>query len=170
MAKFKKPKLSPELKRNYYLNSDAVSDLILQDASEDNHIIYGAQAINAQLPAYLQKHTEDYDVYVDGSPKKEAYQMEKKLDRLYGGNAFSVKKGQYKDTWKVTNNITRRNTVDYTKRRKPIRTVQVYGNKFAALPDIKRSIKKTLSDERNAYRFDKDVEALQRIRLSEGGF
>lgn len=162
--------LSLEQKRRFYLNAGAAEQVVKQDASEDRHIIYGARALNAQLPGYLQKYTEDFDIFVSGNPEKEARETERKLDTLYGGDYFYTKKGQYKDTWKVINKVTGRNIADYTKQRRRVKSVQVYGNKYAAISDIKKSIKKTLGDEANAYRFDKDLEALQRIRLGQGGF
>ena len=161
--------LSPEQKERYYKNPELAKQLILMDAAKDKHTIYGAQAINAQVPGHLRKHTEDFDIKVK-NPKKEARQMEKKLDKAYGGNFFRVQKARYPKTWKVKSNVTNRTVVDYTKQIKKIKSREVYGNRYEDLDSIKKQIKKTLKMEAAKFRKDKDMEALQRIRLSQRGF
>ena len=159
-------KLTTNEKIGYYYNKDFAKQLIIQDAIEDGHIIYGANAINAQVTPQFQKHTEDIDIKVK-NPKKEAKQMEKKLDKAYGGNFFSTKKARYKDTYKVKSNVTGNTVVDYTKQRKKVQVKQILGTKYEDLDSIKKSINKTLRDESSAFRHDKDMEALQRIKLNE---
>jgi hypothetical protein len=160
-------KLTDAQKLKYYQNKELAKALILQDAMEDGHIIHGAQAVNAQLPVHLQKHTEDFDIYAKGS-EKQAKQMEKKLDKAYDGDYFRVEKGRHKGTHKVKSNVTNKTVADYTSQGKKPKSITIMGNKFATLSAMKGKIRKTLRDEKQAFRWDKDREVLQRIQLNEG--
>lgn len=160
------PKLTVNQKLGYYENKDLAKQMVIQDATEDGHVIYGATAINAQVTPQLQRHTDDVDIKVK-NPKKEAYQMEKKLDKAYKGDYFSVKKAKYKNTYKVKSNVTGKTVVDYTKMIKAPPVKQVLGTKYEDISAIKQSINRTLKDESSAFRHDKDREALQRIKLNE---
>lgn len=158
--------LTNKQKLRYYKNKEKTDHIILDDAAEDNHIIYGARAINVQLPSYLKKHTDDWDI-LSKTPEKDALETEKKLDRAYGGDYFSIEKGQHEGTWKVKNNVTRKTTADYTSPDKKVPHINIYKNKYAKLGWIKRKIQNSLKNPNNAFRFDKDKEALQRIKLYE---
>ena len=161
-------KLTNEEKLRYYNNPELAKQVILNDAADDKHIIFGAQASNVQLPPNLRKHTEDFDIFVKKS-KKEAEQTEKKLDKAYGGDLFRVEEAKHKGTWKVKSNVTNRTVADYTSQGKKPKSTNIYGVRYATLDSIKRKIKKTLSDERQEFRHSKDRETLQRIKLHEGG-
>jgi len=158
--------LTPKQKLKYYRNQQLAKQLILQDAAEDGHIVFGAQALNAQLPPHLNKYTEDFDVFTKQS-KKEAEQMEKKLDKAYGGDYFRVQSAIHKGTYKVKSNVTNRTVADYTGQGKKPRFKKILGVKYADLKSIKRKIGKTLRDEAQEFRHDKDRETLQRIKLHE---
>lgn len=159
-------KLTPQEKLKYYKNQDLAKQLILQDATEDGHIIYGARATNAQLPQHLKKHTEDFDIFVKDS-KQEAKQIEKKLDKAYGGDLFRVEKAKHEKTYKVKSNVTNRTVADYTSKGRKPNVKKILGTKYATLGSIKRTIGRTLRDEVQAFRHDKDRETLQRIKLHE---
>ena len=161
-------KLTPEQKLNFYRNPELAKQIILNDAAEDKHIVFGAQASNAQLPAHLQKHTEDIDIFTKKS-KKEAEETEKKLDKAYGGDLFRVEKAKHEGTYKVKSNVTNRTVADYTSQGKKPEFKTILGVRYATLESIKRKIGKTLRDERQEFRHSKDRETLQRIRLHEGG-
>lgn len=158
--------LTPKQKLKYYNNQELAKQLILQDAAEDGHIIFGAQASNAQLPPQLRKHTEDIDIFTKKS-KKEAEQMEKKLDKAYGGDYFRVQQAEHKGTYKVKSNVTNRTVADYTSQGKKPSVKKILGVKYATLSSIKRKLGKTLRDEASSFRHDKDRETLQRIKLHE---
>lgn len=159
-------KLTVNEQIGYYQNKDLARQMVIQDATEDGHVIYGATAINAQVTPQFQKPTSDVDIKVK-NPKKEAKQMEKKLDKKFKGDYFSVHKAKYKDTYKVKSNVTGETVVDYTKLRKQVPVKQVLGTRYEDLSSIKRSINKTLRDESSSFRHDKDMESLQRIKLNE---
>ena len=151
----------------YYRNKELAEQVILRDASKDKHVIYGARAINKQLPSYLNKNTDDFDIF-SSTPKQDAFETEKKLDKAYGGDLFAVEKGQYPNTWKVKNKITRKTTADYTfPNESKIPNKVISGNRYAKIGWIKQKIKQSIKKPENAFRFDKDYEALQRIKLYE---
>lgn len=158
--------LTTKQKLKYYKNKEIVDRDILNDAKVDKHVIYGARAINRQLPSYLNKQTDDWDIF-SNTPKQDAIEIEKRLDKDYGGDYFEVKKGQYKNTWKVKNKVTGKTAVDYTYPDKKVPSVNISGNKYAKIGWIKNKIKQTLKNPQNKFRFDKDKEALQRIKLYE---
>lgn len=159
-------KLTPNQKSKYYKNKELAGQIILQDAAEDGHIVFGAQASNAQLPPHLQKETEDFDIFTKQS-KKQAEETEKKLDKAYGGDFFRTEKGAHKGTHKVKSNVTNRTVADYTSQGKKPRTKNILGVKYATLKSIKGKIKRTLRDEKALFRHSKDRETLQRIKLHE---
>jgi len=159
--------LTDKQKLKYYQDKGIVPNLILQDASEDKHIIHGARAINAQVSVPLRKHTEDYDIYTKKA-KKEALEMEKKLDKKFGGDYFRTEQAKHKNTWKVKSNVTNKTVVDYTGQGKKPTSKNILGNRYATLKAIKSKIHKTLRDEAQEFRHDKDRETLQRIKLHEG--
>ena len=158
--------LTPNQKESYYRKKLLAKQLILQDAAEDKHVVFGAQASNAQLPPHLQKTTEDVDIFTKKS-EKEAKQMEKKLDKAYGGDFFRVEQAKHKGTYKVKSNVTNRTIADYSSQGKKPNTKTILGVKYADLKSIKRKIGKTLKDESSSFRHDKDRETLQRIKLHE---
>jgi len=161
--------LTAKEKLKYYGNKELAKQLILQDAQEDGHVVFGAQASNIQLSPSLRKTTEDVDIFTKKS-KKEAEQMEKKLDKAYGGDYFRVEQAKHKGTYKVRSNVTNRTVADYTSQGKKPATKKILGVKYATLDSIKRKIGKTLKDEASAFRHDKDRETLQRIKLQESSF
>ncbi len=158
--------LTPKQKLKYYKNQELVKQIIVQDATKDGHIIYGAQASNIQLPPHLRKHTEDFDIFTKKS-KKEAEETEKKLDKAYGGDYFKVKQAKHPGTYKVKSNVTGRTVADYTSQGKKPKFKKILGTKYATLDSIKRKIGQTLRDEAQEFRHDKDKETLQRIKLHE---
>ena len=158
--------LTPNQKESYYRKKLLAKQLILQDAAEDKHVVFGAQASNAQLPPHLQKTTEDVDIFTKKS-EKEAKQMEKKLHKAYGGDFFRVEQAKHKGTYKVKSNVTNRTVADYSSQGKKPNTKTILGVKYADLKSIKRKIGKTLRDESSSFRHDKDRETLQRIKLHE---
>lgn len=158
--------LSQKQKLDFYRNRDLIKESILSDAALDNHVIYGAQAVNRQLPVPLNKNTSDFDIF-SNNPKKDAVQMEKHLDRQFGGNFFSVKRAKYPNTWKVKSNVTGETIVDYTKPDSKVPSVNIGGNDYSKLSWIRQQIKKTLGKKGSEFRFAKDKETLQRIKLWE---
>ena len=135
------------------------------------HIVYGARAMNQQLPLHLQRPTDDYDVY-SKTPKKSARNMEKHLDKHYGGDYYYVKPALHPGTYKVVDRgqDKKPNTeddypvVDYTKPTRKIRHIERKGIRYARLSERRKDIKKSLADKESAYRHEKDKRDMQRIK------
>lgn len=159
--------LTDRQKLIYYRNKHLAEAIILNNInSSKEQVIYGAQAINSHLPSYLDRETEDYDVY-SKKPKISAQKMEKELDNYYGGDYYSVQKGNNPGTWKIKSNVTNRTVVDYTYPDRNLKATIREGKRVLSLNDLKKNINKSLKNPNAKFRRDKDKEALQRIRLFE---
>ena len=152
--------------RRVLQNKRLVEQIILARAAEKDEVVYGARAINAQLPDYLAKHTEDYDVY-SKYPSKAAKGTAKELNDRFGDKIFYAKKGKNETTWKVKSKIDKSTVVDYTRPTKEIPTVNKFGVKYASIDYLKKRIKKQLRVPENKFRRPKDKSALTRINAFE---
>ena len=157
----------PTLKEveHFHKHKKCIPKVVLS-VTEVHEIIYGARALNKQLPSYLDKHTEDYDIF-SPTPKKDAMQTEKKLDKHFGGDYFYVEPAKHEGTWKVKSKINKQGYADYTKPDKKIPFRKIGGKKYVRLDYVKQHIKKTLKDKEAKYRHDKDRDALNRIKVYE---
>lgn len=142
----------------------AIKQTILEKAQKDKQIIYGARAINAQLPTSINKDTEDYDILTK-KPKKSAKELVEELNKK-GKNKYYVEKAMHKGTFKVKD-INGKTVVDYTQLRRLPKTTKYLGNDYYDKSSIKRNIAKSLNKKENDYRLNKDKDTLQRIKLSE---
>jgi hypothetical protein len=148
---------------NYYKRKGIIKKEIMKTIGNEE-TIYGATSINRQIKPYLRRKTEDVDVY-SKNPKKDAREAEKHLDKRFGGDFFSTKAAEYKDTTKVKSNVTGRTVADFTKQTKQIPRKRIGKHYYTKLSHIQKSIKKTLKDPTAQYRHVNDREALQRIQL-----
>ncbi len=158
--------LTEKQKLKYYKTQNKIGPIIKRNVRRRGHIIYGARALNAHFPDYLDKHTEDYDIF-SKTPRKTAGRVEKRLDKHYGGDYFYVEKALHPGTYKVKSYVTKRGIADYTKPEEKIPSKKIKGIKYVKLKWVKKKIKKTLKDKESRYRWDKDREALQRIKIYE---
>ena len=132
-----------------------------------DEVIYGERALNARFPNWLDRHTEDFDVY-SKTPKKDAKQSERALDKAFGGNYFYTEPAQHKGTHKVKAYANQTGYVDYTKPEKKMPPSEVInGKRYVKLNVVKAHIKKTLKDKEAQYRHAKDRDALSRIKVYE---
>lgn len=160
--------LTQKQKLKYYRNKGKVArKVILENARKKKHIVYGARALNAHFPPYLDRHTEDFDV-LSKTPRKTAYRIEKKLDKHYGGDFFYVEKAIHSGTYRVKSRVTKRGVADYTKQKQRVPSNVLGGVRYITIKRTKTNIKRTLKDQKSKYRYDKDREALQRIKIYEG--
>jgi len=150
----------------YYQDKKKYEKVILSNLKKKKHIVHGARGINAHLPPYLDRPTEDWDIFAK-TPKKTATMVEKKLDKKYGGDFFDVEKGVHEGTFRLKSNVTERVVADYTKPDKKIPFKTKKGVRYATLGYFKHHIKKTLKDPDAKFRHAKDREALQRIEIHE---
>lgn len=154
--------------------------IILKQVKKKGDIIYGARAMNAQLPEVLKRKSIDYDIFSRGNPRKSAIQMERKLDKSYGGDFYYTKPAQHKGTYKVMDRGVdgRRGTkddfgiVDYTRKPRGIKTKLINGVRYVQLQEIRKDKRKSLRDKSSAFRHQKDRRDLEtmkrRTRLSRG--
>lgn len=155
------------------LNSNSNRDLIIRDAvlnkaSKEKQVIYGARAINSQVPSHLRKKTTDYDI-LTAKPKKSAKDLAYELNRRVGRNEYKVIHAKHKGTFKVKD--AKENTiVDYTQLKRTPKVNNSWGNSYKKLSSIKTHIKKSLGKEGNEFRREKDLDALSRIEMSEKTF
>jgi len=145
-----------------------IRDAILNKASKEKQIIYGARAINSQVPSYLKKKTIDYDILTN-KPKKVAKDLALELNARIGRNEFKVVHAKHKGTFKVKD--SKDNTiVDYTQLKRTPKVNKSWGNNYKKLSSIKTHIKKSLGKKDNEFRREKDLDALNRIEMSEKTF
>lgn len=139
---------------------------VVMSVTDSHEIIYGARAMNKQLPSHLDKPTMDYDIF-SPTPKKDAMQTEKALDKEFGGDYFFVEPAKHKGTWKVKSHINKEGYADYTKPEGYVPYRKIGGKKYVKLAYVKAHIMKTLKDPEAKYRHDKDRDALNRIKVYE---
>jgi hypothetical protein len=139
---------------------------IIMSQTDSHEIIYGTRALNKRLPGFLDKPTVDYDIY-SKTPRKDARQSEKALDKVFGGDYFYVEPALHKGTYKVKAHANKEGYVDYTKPEKKIPYDLINGKKYIQLGAVKKHIKRTLKDKEAKFRHDKDRDALNRIRVHE---
>ena len=148
----------------------ALSDkVIIKILSSDDEVVHGAQSINKQLPKYLQRHTEDWDIYTDDEPKIVAKKIEKALDAKYGGNYFSVEPAKHEGTYKVKSKVTGNTIADVTFKEDDVTYKKIGEINYTTLDYEVKMIKKSLAREENKFRHAKDFAALQRIKISIAG-
>ena len=149
-------------------NDLIVMETILDKAQKEKQIIHGARAINRQVPTYLTKTTEDYDI-LSKKPSKAAKEIALELNRKVGRQEFSVSKGKHKGTFKVKD--SKGNTIaDYTQLKRNPKVKDSWGNKYYNVQSIKKNIYKRLKDPKKEFRRQKDMDALNRIKMSEETF
>jgi len=130
---------------------------------KNNSIIYGGRSIMKQLPFFMRRPTEDYDIYTK-KPKKNAVELEKKLDRQAGMDYFYVKPALYPGTFKVMNRgkdlKDPRDDVgvaDFTKMPVPKpKTKRIEGIRYSLLSQEKKNKLKALRDPEYKFRHEKD--------------
>jgi hypothetical protein len=143
----------------------ASNKVIMRELRDSDDIVYGARSVNAFVPKYLERHTEDWDIYTDDDPKTVARKMEKALDKHYGGNYFYVEAAKHKGTYKIKSNITKRTIADITIKDIEISKRKIGEINYATLDFQVDKIRSSLASGDNKYRHDKDKETLQRIEI-----
>ena len=145
---------------------------LLAKARERKDIIYGGQSIKAQIGIFARP-TSDFDIFTK-QPKKAAMNTEKDFDRIVGFDYFYTKPAKHPGTWKVKGRGvdlrkgTRddEETVDYSKypRPKP-KVIMINGVMYRRLSGEIAGKKRAIKDPNYAFRHDKDIADLNRIRL-----
>ena len=158
----------------FLLHKPIIEDRIIKKVKKKKAVVYGRQAMNAQLPFYLQAKTTDYDIYAR-KPKAFADETQKELDSVVGSNDFYTKPAIHKGTFRVMNvgSDSRKGTeddfgiVDVTTPKRTIKVKKVRRINVETLPSIVRGKKKILQDPKSYYRHHKDEQDLERIKFKK---
>ncbi len=143
-----------------------IEKVILKNVKKKQHIVHGARALNEFFPPFLDRPTEDYDIF-SSTPRRTAEKVERRLDKRFGGNFFRTEPAKFPGTVKVKSNVTERTVADYTKPKREISNTKRRGIKYADFNHFKRRIKESLADPKNSFRHSKDRETLRRIKFTE---
>jgi hypothetical protein len=74
----------------YGTYKDIIEEFILDQTEKRGNIIYGSQAVRARLPStYMTHKPNDWDIH-SANPKRDAYEMARKLNKYYDCNMFYV--------------------------------------------------------------------------------
>ena len=131
---------------------------------DNDETIYGARALNVRMPAHLDRHTRDADIFTT-TPYKEAREAEQALDTMMGFDAFYVIHAEHEGTVKVKAHATDETYVDYTRTPKGLKRENIQGIFYPTIPAIEKSLKRTLADPTASHRHAKDQDAFNRIQI-----
>lgn len=147
----------------------AVRRAILNQIKKEKGIVFGARAVNRQVPKHLESPTEDFDVFIPKgkSPKKTAKRIERRLDKKFGGNFFKVEEGKFEGLYKVKSRVSGKGLIDLNKQKQKVGVVKRKGVKFADLQFQKKKIKESLANPEAKFRRDKDKFSRLRIKIAE---
>jgi len=116
--------LTLKQKEQFLRNRGRARMVILAQVRKEKGIVFGARAVNRQVPKHLRSQTQDYDVVVKGDPKKSAKRIERRLDKKFGGNFYKVKPAQHSGTFKIVSNVDKKGVVDVSQQKEKIGTVR----------------------------------------------
>jgi Zn-dependent metalloprotease len=168
MAKRKKILLAKNKEQFINRNIGVIDRVILNRLWKTKRVVHGARAQNAQLPKFLEKPTKDWDIFAK-NPKKAANEMDKALDKKFGGNFFAVKEGVTKKlkVHKVFARATGDAFVDYSIPDRKVPIVHESGIKFASLKDQIKRARQNLKKPEAKFRREKDLDFLRRVKVYE---
>lgn len=159
-------KIKPTTTIQPYRDEQTIKNIILDIAQKRKQVVYGQQAINAQLPKHLKRKTKDYDIYTS-KPKESADELVNRLNKEYKRKRFKVTPAVHKGTYKVKSG--RKTVADYTLARKKPMSKKVLGIAYAKLKYQKVKLKKILKDKASEFRHKKDMKTLSKIKEYEMG-
>jgi hypothetical protein len=146
--------------------SGATSQEVLERfLKERKAIVFGARAVNQQLPSHLDRRTEDWDILTPKNPANVAKTIERSLDKRYGANFFLVEPALHPGTFKVRSIVSGATVADVSGLTEVIPNVKINGINYATLDHQVSNIKISLADEGSRFRHAKDRETLQRIDI-----
>lgn len=164
IKKSDKPRsLSLKETKNFHKKKSIIGKIIIK-VMDKRETIYGARALNARLPNYLDRHTKDFDIYTP-TPYRDARETENALDKAFGGDFFFVTEAEHRGTWKVKAHATGETYADYTKEPKELKRENLHGLFYPTMGFIEKGLRKTLHDPMATHRHQKDKDALNRLLL-----
>ena len=157
---------SLEKAEKFYKRSPEITDKVIlaRLKANDKLVVHGGKAVNVFLPGWLDKSTEDWDIF-SATPRATAKRLEEVLEEKYGGNYFTVKPAKHAGTFRVKAIVTKRIVADITLPEREIEYKEVEGVNYATLDYHVKQIKRTLAIPEYGFRHGKDKETLQRIKI-----
>ena len=151
----------------YYRQDPKATDEAITGFLRDNTrlIVFGARAINAHLPDWLDKDTQDWDILAESGAEAQAKRLERTLDEQYGGDYFVVEAAKHPGTFKVKSKITGNGVADITVRDKVVSFHTIDGINYVSLQHEADTAQRILSDSTQRFRHRKDRDTLQRIAV-----
>ena len=146
-----------------------IKQTILQHTKEKKNIIYGGQAVNRQLPLMYYRPSHDWDIW-SSRHRKDAYDLERKLDKMSGGDNYYTKrlrKVYVKSVYSVFER-PRHKIADFAETPPGSGIYKVIGNiRWQTLKDAKKKYQGILDNPQLAFRHDKALWDLWRIEQFE---
>jgi hypothetical protein len=158
-----------------FLQPTIVRNKIKKQARKNKSIIFGGQALNARMIGLLQNHNPnlDYDVF-SHNPKRSARQLERNLDKKFGGDFYETKKGMFKGLWKVKRKSDGQVIADFVPRRterlvrgRDFSRLRPDGVNYTTLGFETKKRKQILRDPQAKWRHDKARDDLVRIKANK---
>ncbi|GAJ10149.1 unnamed protein product, partial [marine sediment metagenome] len=111
---------------------------------------------------------------LSNKPRRSARQLEMKLDKKAGGNFYFTAPAMHPGTFKVMHigPDKRKGTkddigiADYTKPNRKVKTRTIDGIRYVKLSEVIKDKRKSLKDKEFAFRHKKDLEDINRIKMS----
>ena len=160
-------KITPNQTLKFYKRKTLIPNTILS-VTERHETIHGGRAVNAQIPLFLRRKTNDYDIFTR-IPKKDAKQTERVLDKRFGGNYFYTEPAEHKGTIKVKSYITGETYADYTKPDRKLQRKKIGGIYYVSLGFMQGQAKRALKNKEAKFRHAKDRDMLNRIIIKQKG-
>lgn len=155
--------VTPGHTERFHKKKHLIDDVILSQ-TDDHEVIYGEQAVKKQTPRYLHRPTVDFDIF-SSTPRKDARETERALDKCFDGDFFFVKPGNHPGTYRVVAHANKESYADYTRATGKVPFVSINDKKYATLGFIEGKAKNILSDPSSVYRHAKDKDTINRIKI-----
>lgn len=159
--------LTLKQKENFLRNRSKANKVIKKFVKKKNAVLFGGKSINKQVPKFLREPARDYDIFIK-NPKKSARELERRLDKRFGGDFYEVERAKHKGTYKIRSRVSKKGIADLSKHPKPKpKTISKKGIKLASLEFQKKKIKESLRNPEAKFRHDKDRFTRLRIKIAE---
>lgn len=146
--------------------------IIVEHLKNKDRVVYGARAMNAQLPKEYRRPTEDWDVKTQNA-RQFAYTLEAELEELDVRDNFKVEmlpvRGENWNVFRVIHKATGKSLVDVSVPEGPSLPPYVIIDeiKYKTLEAIKESKLEDVRDPEKRYRRRKDLQDVRRIERAQ---
>lgn len=151
--------------RIFHRKKKSIPRIVRKQVRKNKSILTGGHALNAHLPAFLDRRTEDFDIF-SRHPKRSARELERRLDKKFGADIFFTKPALHPGTTKVMNRVTEKEVADFSSIPSNVSSVRKGKTRVATLRFLESKFKQSLANPESRFRHPKDRDAIRRIRLS----